>query len=71
VGPDAGDYHIGPGSAAIDRGVNAGIITDIDADEYMLGGAMTYPSMVIAPDDMLRYQWQAYRRRQLITCVRR
>jgi hypothetical protein len=30
--PDAGDYHIGPGSAAIDRGVPAGVTTDIDGD---------------------------------------
>jgi hypothetical protein len=30
--PDAGDYHIGPASAAIDRGVPAGVMTDIDGD---------------------------------------
>jgi len=30
VDPDAGDYHIGPGSAAIDAGVDAGVSTDID-----------------------------------------
>jgi hypothetical protein len=30
--PDAGDYHIGPGSAAIDAGVDAGVTTDIDGD---------------------------------------
>jgi thermitase len=30
VEPDAGDYHIGPGSAARDAGVNAGVTTDID-----------------------------------------
>ncbi len=30
VAPDAGDYHIGPGSAAIDEGVCAGVTTDID-----------------------------------------
>lgn len=28
----AGDYHIGPGSAAVDRGMDSGIITDIDGD---------------------------------------
>ena len=27
---DRGDYHIGRGSAAIDRGVNAGVTTDKD-----------------------------------------
>jgi hypothetical protein len=30
VDPDRGDYHIGPGSAAIDRGVAAGVATDKD-----------------------------------------
>jgi hypothetical protein len=32
VDPAAEDYHIGPGSAAIDRGVDAGVTTDIDGD---------------------------------------
>ena len=32
VDPEAGDYHIGPASAAIDRGVNAGVDDDIDGD---------------------------------------
>ncbi len=30
VDPDAGDYHIGPDSAAIDAGVDAGVTSDID-----------------------------------------
>jgi hypothetical protein len=30
VDPDHGDYHIGPGSAAINRGVSAGVTTDKD-----------------------------------------
>lgn len=30
VNPGSGDYHIGPGSAAIDAGVDAGVTTDID-----------------------------------------
>ena len=30
VDPDAGDYHLGPGGAAIDAGVDAGVTTDID-----------------------------------------
>lgn len=30
--PAAGDYHIGPGSAAIDAGVDAGVTDDIDGD---------------------------------------
>jgi hypothetical protein len=32
VDPDAGDYHLAPGSWAIDRGVDAGVTTDIDGD---------------------------------------
>jgi uncharacterized repeat protein (TIGR01451 family) len=32
VDPDRGDYHIGPGSAAIDQGVNAGVTIDIDGE---------------------------------------
>ena len=32
VDPDGGDYHIGPGSAAIGKGVDAGVATDIDGD---------------------------------------
>jgi hypothetical protein len=30
VDPGAGDYHIGPASAAVDRGVDAGVTTDKD-----------------------------------------
>jgi hypothetical protein len=48
VNPDAGDYHIGPDSDAIDQGVDAGVTNDLDfqprpnqtpdigADEYWL-----------------------------------
>ena len=32
------DYHIGPSSAALDRGVDAGVATDIDGDPRPLGG---------------------------------
>lgn len=32
VAPDAGDYHIASDSDAIDRGVNAGVTTDIDGE---------------------------------------
>jgi parallel beta-helix repeat protein len=31
VAPSAGDYHIGPASAALDRGVDAGVASDIDS----------------------------------------
>ena len=51
VDPDAGDYHIGAGSAALDQGVDAGVMRDIDneprfgipdlgADEYWAPGAL-------------------------------
>jgi hypothetical protein len=54
VDPSAGDYHIGPGSAAIDAGVDAGVTTDIDhqprpyqipdlgADEYWPPGVLKH-----------------------------
>ena len=35
--PDGGDYHIGVGSAAIDRGVDAGVMTDMDGDHRPIG----------------------------------
>ncbi len=37
VNPAAGDYHLGLGSAAIDRGVNAGVTTDIDGERRPFG----------------------------------
>jgi uncharacterized repeat protein (TIGR01451 family) len=37
VDPDAGDYHIAPGSAAIDAGVDAGVTTDIDGEPRPMG----------------------------------
>ena len=52
VDPDAGDYHIGPDSAALDAGIDAGVYSDIDfqprpyqapdlgADEYFPPGAL-------------------------------
>jgi parallel beta-helix repeat protein len=54
VDPDTGDYHIGPNSAAIDQGVDAGVTNDIDfhprpyqapdigADEYWPPGALKF-----------------------------
>jgi len=38
IDPNAGDYHIGPGSAAIDAGVDAGVSDDIDGDPRPAGG---------------------------------
>jgi parallel beta-helix repeat protein len=37
VDPDAGDYHIGPRSAARDVGLNTGVNSDIDGDLRPLG----------------------------------
>jgi len=37
VNPDAGDYHIGINSAALDTGINAGITTDIDNEPRPVG----------------------------------
>ena len=37
VNAAAGDYHLGFGSAAIDRGVNAGVATDIDGEARPMG----------------------------------
>ena len=62
VTPDSGDYHTGPGSAALDVGVDAGVYEDIDghprplesgfdlgADEYT--GVYLYPSRKSASPD--------------------
>jgi hypothetical protein len=52
VDPDAGDYHIGPDSAAIDAGVDVGLTTDIDGQPRPIGagfdiGADEYSPVVI------------------------
>ncbi len=39
VNPEAGDYHLGSTSAAIDKGVDAGVTTDIDGDARPQGSA--------------------------------
>jgi uncharacterized repeat protein (TIGR01451 family) len=39
VDPDRGDYHIGPGSAAIDAGVPAGVTVDVDGEPRSVGTA--------------------------------
>jgi hypothetical protein len=51
VNPNLGDYHIGPGSAALDRGVDAGVTLDIDGDPRPVGagydlGADEFPTAV-------------------------
>ena len=50
VDPAGGDYHIGPGSAAIDAGVDAGVLTDIDGDPRPIG-----PSFDIGADEAWRW----------------
>ena len=37
VDPDGGDYHIGAGSAARDRGLDAGVPTDLDGNPRPVG----------------------------------
>jgi hypothetical protein len=37
VDPDAGDYHIGPSSDALNKGVDAGVSTDIDNEPRFYG----------------------------------
>jgi len=37
--PASGDYHLGPGSAAIDVGVDVGVTADIDGDQRPIGPA--------------------------------
>ena len=37
VAPNSGDYHIGLGSAAVDRGVDGGVAEDIDGDPRPIG----------------------------------
>jgi uncharacterized repeat protein (TIGR01451 family) len=37
VDPEAGDYHIGPGSAAVDRGRNTEVAEDIDGEPRPMG----------------------------------
>ena len=54
VDPDAADYHIGPGSAAIDAGVDAGVTTDMDGHPRPIGsgfdiGADEYVAIVYLP----------------------
>lgn len=66
VDPDVGDYHIGPGSAAIDVGVDAGTRLDMDnqprpyqgydvgADEYWPPGALKHIYLPLVMRNMLR-----------------
>ena len=60
LNPSAGDYHIGPASAALDRGVDAGIYSDMDnqprpyqapdlgADEYWPPDVLKYAYLPLA-----------------------
>ncbi|HEY89671.1 MAG TPA: hypothetical protein G4N98_08075, partial [Thermoflexia bacterium] len=64
VNPAAGDYHIGPGSAAIDQGVNAGVTTDWDGDTRPQGGgydigADEYTGVLTSSMNQNFYSWRA------------
>lgn len=37
LNPAGGNYHLGPGSAAVDAGVDAGVTTDMDGDPRPIG----------------------------------
>ena len=54
VDPDAGDYHIGPTSGAIDRGVHAGVSRDID-DEPRLGVPDLGADEYVVPGTIFKY----------------
>ena len=55
VDPDAGDYHIGLGSAAIDAGVDAGVAVDIDGELRPVG-----PGYDIGADEFPVAVWVTY-----------
>jgi hypothetical protein len=52
--PDADDYHIGPASAALDAGVDAGVMSDMDGDGRPQGSGYDIGA------DELRLPWQTY-----------
>ena len=52
--PHGGDYHIGPGSAALDAGVDAGVVVDIDGDGRPQGSGHDIGA------DEFRLPWQTY-----------
>jgi uncharacterized repeat protein (TIGR01451 family) len=49
VNPDAGDYHLAPGSAALDRGVDAGVDHDVDGQPHPCG-----PGYDLGADELCR-----------------
>jgi hypothetical protein len=53
VNPDGGDYHLGPGSRAIDSGVDAGVTDDVDGDPRPYG-----PGYDIGADEFMG--WRLY-----------
>ena len=57
--PDAGDYHIGPGSAAVDSGITAGVTTDIDGDPRPMGAGYDIGADELLPGPALVVSKQA------------
>jgi len=53
VNPDGGDYHLGPGSRAIDHGVDVGVTDDVDGDPRPYG-----PGYDIGADELT--VWRLY-----------
>jgi hypothetical protein len=54
VNPSAWDYHLTDGSAAIDKGVDAGVTTDIDGDRRPVDGDLDgTPAVDIGADELL------------------
>ena len=49
VDPGAGNYHVGPGSAAIDRGVDAGVVDDVDGEPRPQGSGYDIGADEVGP----------------------
>jgi uncharacterized repeat protein (TIGR01451 family) len=59
MNPGAGDFHIGPGSVAVDTGVNAGVSTDMDGDPRPMGAGYDIGADELPPGPALVVSKQA------------